>query len=199
MLQRGFPYPNQQREDEMLAILMADGAGPEWVSLFLAALGGWVLRAVGDRISQKRVFDHRLRLEKEYTLYTEVWDAVFELRRSVGQLVSPLGTTADVSHSDDVLDAFNICQERVRRGEPFMSSKVYDPAREIVKLAREIVDNERRQRNSPENPAKGRRETTKEKSIAKGLTLDEESKEAFERIESLFDEVKVAIRKRISP
>ncbi len=59
----------------------------EIVWFLFGAFLGWFGKVIQDRISAKRLFDHRIRLEKEYSLYSDLWDKLFELR---AQLVSLL-------------------------------------------------------------------------------------------------------------
>ena len=70
-------------------------------------------------MSETTLFDHRLRLEKEYELYTSLWDKLFELRRAVGQLVAPLSDGGVVCHAEQCRALFSAYQELVRKGEPF--------------------------------------------------------------------------------
>ena len=102
---------------------------------------GWFLKVLSDRMSEKKLFDHRIRLEKEYELYSDLWDKLSELRRAVGQLVEPLSSTSLVRHDKDVINLFNAYQAAVRKGEPFMSSCVLNPASKIATLSRKIISN----------------------------------------------------------
>jgi hypothetical protein len=135
-------------------------------------------------------------LEKEYALYSDLWDKLFELRRAVGDLVNPLSGTAAVQHGKEALERFNAYQAVVRKGEPFMSPSVYAPAREIVKLARRIIGNIGDHESLSEYAAKGGRA---EAVVEKRMRLDEDSDAAFQKSENLFQEVATAIRHRVYP
>ena len=161
---------------------------------------GAILTALTTRMSQRTMFDHRLRLEKEYELYTELWDKLFETRRAIGQLALPLSGTASVSYSDDqILEAFNAFQRVVRKGEPFMCSSVYDPANKIATLARSIIGNVGRQKELGNRRSDNLSIETDERLADKQFQLDESNDVAFKQIEELFQQVSKAIRHRVRP
>jgi hypothetical protein len=160
---------------------------------------GWFLKVLSDRMSEKALYDHRLRLEKEYGLYSDLWDKLFELRRAVGQLVEPLGSTSEVRHDEQTLDLFNAYQAVVRKGEPFMSTSVFGPARQIATLARKIIGNVGEQQSLHERRAMQLNIDTDEKLATEQVCLDEENGAAFKEIEELFQGVARAIRLRVSP
>ena len=158
---------------------------------------GWFLKVLSDSISQETLFDHRLRLEKEYGLYSEMWDKLFDLRRAIGQLVEPLGSTADVRHDNDLLPIFNAYQSAVRKGEPFMRPSIYDPARKIAHLARQIISDTGKQ-GEIEKRRKGNVGTSEdEKPADQQISLDNRADLAFKDIEQLFQQVAKAIRQRV--
>ncbi len=160
---------------------------------------GWFLKVLADRMSQRKLFDHRLRLEKEYGLYADLWDQLFELRRAVGQLVSSLGSPGNVDHSAQVWEHFNCYQEAVRKGEPFMSESVYCPAREVVTLAWQIRGNAKEYQSINERRARGQ-STEDDEALADGqFKLEEDNEAAFEKIDDLFKTIGKAIRRRVSP
>jgi hypothetical protein len=169
------------------------------VIAIVALVIGWSLKVLSDRMSQKALFDHRLRLEKEYGLYSDLWDKLFELRRAVGQLVKPLGTSGEPCAARQILDLFNVYQAAVRKGEPFMSASIFDPAREIATVARRIIDNVGNQRSLEERREKGLNSRTDEKCVTEQIRLDDENETAFKEIEVLFQRVAQAIRLRVTP
>jgi len=160
---------------------------------------GWFLKLFSDRVSRKTLYDHRLRLEKEYGLYSDLWDKLFELRRAVGQLVESSGSTRYVGHDEQVLDLFNAYQATVRKGEPFMNTSVFGPARQVVTLADEIIGNVGKQQSLDERRAKQLNSESDEKLATQQVRLDEKSDTAFKEIEELFQSVAKAIRLRVSP
>lgn len=162
---------------------------------FIGFVIGWLVKLLSEYISDKRLFDHRIRLEKEYGLYSNLWDKLFELRRAVGLLVGLLGGTNVVSHDEDVIPAFNACQAAVRKGEPFMDTSVFGPALKIVGNASKIIANFGKQESHHKNSEK---EPSSE-SIEMDKRLDEENNAAFKEIEKMFQNVAKAIRYRVRP
>jgi len=160
---------------------------------------GWFLKVLSDRMSEKALYDHRIRLEKEYGLYSDLWDKLFELRRAVGQLVEPLSSTSEVRHDEQTLELFNAYQAAVRKGEPFMSTSVFGPAKEIATLARKIIHNVGKQQSPRGRCARGLNSEADETCATKRIRLDEENDAAFKEIEELFQSVARAIRLRVSP
>jgi hypothetical protein len=163
--------------------------------IFLVLLGGtlgWLATLVTNRISSNADFANRFRLEMEYDRYCDLWEKLFRLRRSVADLHGSLEGRRYVSHKEEIDQAYNAYQQAVRNGEPFMSKSVYDPARAIVMLSIRIINNcdkilELEQHSD--------RETTADKCIA----LDHDSDAKIQEIESLFENVSAAIRKRVTP
>lgn len=158
---------------------------------------GWLLKVFSDRMSQRTTFDHRIRLEKEYGLYCDLWDKLFELRRATGQLVEPLGSANTVRHDKDFFDLFNAYQGAVHKSEPFISTAVFDPASKIATLARRISSNigereslsgERRSHGADSEWLGNERERLREENAA-----------AFNEIETHFRATATAIRQRVSP
>lgn len=172
---------------------------PLLLTIFGGAIG-WFLKMLADRMSEKRLFDHRIRLEKEYGLYSDLWDKLFELRRTVGQLVEPLSSTSEVRHDERTLKLFNAYQATVRKGEPFMSASVFIPARKIVEIARTIMNNVGKQQSFSESCGKAPNPEVHDQRLANNRhNLDEENETAFKEIEELFQNVAIAIRRRVSP
>ena len=157
---------------------------------------GWFGKVLQDHISEKRLFDHRIRLEKEYALYSDLWDKLSELRRAVCQLVDPLSSTGVVRHDEHVLELFNAYQAAVRKGEPFMSTSVFDPARKIATIARKIISSVGERQTLSESIAKG---ANSDWVVTEQRKLDNENKIAIKEIEGLFQSVATAIHRRVSP
>ena len=185
----------------MLLAAAAD-ADISWVTVGLTAGSiafGWLLKALTDWVSQRRLFEHRLRVEKEYELYSDVWDKLFEMQRAVGQIVQPFGSTANVQHNEDVIQAFNAYQSSVRKSEPFMKSSIYKPARKIVELAGEIIGNVRSQKRIEEQRTDHISISQDQELADKQIELDNDSDAKFEEIKHLFEQVAQRIRQRVSP
>jgi hypothetical protein len=188
----------------MLIVLHAEGTAVGHALLdllvpLLALIVGWLLKTLSDRRSQKREFDHRLRLEKEYGLCSDLWEKLFELRRSVGQLVESLSNTSAVRHDEKVPELFSACQATVRKSEPFLPHEVYDPARQIATLAREIISNHGKQEQIEDQRRNATGAANDEKLANKLIELDRKNDEKFKALEVLFQRVKQAIRDRVTP
>jgi len=115
---------------------------PVLLNAVIAIFGGiigWFLKVLANRMAEKSHFDHRLRLEKEYGLYSDLWDKLFEFRRAFGQhnqFRNSVSSTGSVRHDEHILEWFNAYNKVVDNGEPFMSTTVFDPARKILKIGR---------------------------------------------------------------
>lgn len=160
---------------------------------------GWFLKVLADRMSQRRLFDHRLRLEKEYGLYADLWEKLFELRRAVGQLATPLGSPGIADHSTQVEDHFNAYQAAVRKGEPFMTESVFCSAREVVTLARQVMKNDGKQQDIAELRRRDQSSEKDDERAEAQLKLEEDNDVAFKKIDGLFQTICQAIRRRVSP
>lgn len=169
----------------------------ETLIAILSLILGWCLKVLSDRMSERTTFDHRVRLEKEYGLYCDLWEKLFELRRAVGQLVNPLSSTSAVPHDKDFVGLFNAYQAAVYKGEPFMSKAIFDPAGEIVTITRKIGDNiGKHERLSGERLAYG---SDSEAWVEERERLREENGAAFKEFERFFQAVGIAIRQRVAP
>ena len=134
--------------------------------------------------------------EADLRLYPDLWEKLFELRRAVGQLVESVSSTSVVRHDKDFIDLFNAYQTAVSKGEPFMSKSVFDPARKIVTLAREIHGNiGEKESLSDERQTRG---ADSEWLANERGRLDEENIAAFKEIDRLYQEVEIAIRRRVT-
>lgn len=179
--------------DEILAATSAIGG----------IIVGWALHELSNRWSARRLFDHRVRLEKEYSLYVDLWEKLFELRRNLGAVFETVSTAGGLPPSDDsITECFNACQAIVRKGEPFMSSLVFVPAREIVTLAREIINNlgKIRALNRRDEAVRIRPDTdAEEKRAETKIQLEDENDVSFQRLEELYEHVSRAVRARVTP
>ena len=159
---------------------------------------GWFLKVLSDSKSQMMLFDHRLRLEKEYGLYSDLWDKLFELRRAVGDLIASLRTTNTVRHSEQLPELFNAYQQVVHKGEPFMSPSIYGPAREVVTLVRTIIDNVKDQQHIKNRREKEPSAAADKKCADELIRLNKENKSAFRSIEDLYQQIAKVIRHRVT-
>jgi len=192
----------------MQLLLAAEGAAPSPVFVYVLAplvvavivsLLASLLTLRAARMSEKRLFDHRLRLEKEYGLYSDLWEKLFDLRESVDKLVWPCGAEACRPDDEHALEALSAYQAAIRRGEPFMRTEVYEPAWQIMMLAQDIV----RKRGKQNRIAAGR---ARGGDAEEGRKLEDEEDALFQKnaaaqvqMARLFNQVKEAIRQRVSP
>lgn len=151
---------------------------------------GWGLKTCSEFWSQRRLFDQRLRLEKEYQLYIELWDRFFELRRTLGTAISPCTHTEDMPDDEHIRSHFNDYQSVVSRGEPFYSRAIYRLVREVLLPSRKIVKNCQQIANLKQQQADNRVEINR---------LEDENKESYELVDSNFDKTSAEIRKRAGP
>jgi hypothetical protein len=171
----------------------------ESIMFFGGTVLGWFLKLIADQFSASRHYDHRFRLEKEYERYCDLWDDLFELRRSVVQLVDSLGDTSDQPHSDQAIPLFNEFQQSVHKGGPFMSESVNVPARNMATTVRKLCKNFGKQKALEARRTEDVK-FEKDEAIAERLwQLDEENTAALEDIERLYKDVSQAIRNRVTP
>lgn len=154
---------------------------------------GWCLAVARDRLTHKRLFDHRLRLEKEYELYCALWAAMHKLRRDVGALVMPLSTNQP--DLDAAISSFNKYQDVVRTGEPFFPSRILKPARTACTLARDIIDNMKLLHTS--RPAHSPHPVDKDPALREQRRS--ESEDAFRKFDRCYEDAKNQIRSRLMP
>ena len=129
-----------------------------------------------------------------------MWDKLFELRRAVDQLVTGLSST-NVVHFDEkeVMQFRNAFQAAVRKGEPFISKSVYEPARRVVKIVGDIFFNVDQQEKLNERRAEKLDPQTDEKIAGDILKLEKENIAALKDVERLFQDVSHAIKDRVMP
>jgi len=110
--------------------------------------------------------------------------------RSVGQ--------ADDSGWQEFRVAFNEYKDLLRKHEPFVYVDIYEPARQIEKLGREIAHQTQCIARLAAEGERRKLGPTKDEVIADRLVQAKHEREAAaEQIEPLFDQVKQAMRKRI--
>jgi hypothetical protein len=166
--------------------------------LVLGGLIGWLGRFWADRMQRRELFDHRLRLEKEYQIYAELWDRLFEFKRSMHDAFDSVkGGNVETSWPQ-LADTFNAFQAVVRRNEPFMAPRVFGPANEIVTLGHRIESMHKRLQRLEERRRRITDDEAAEKAAEKQCAADTEQERAMDEIDRLFSEVRDAIRQRIT-
>ncbi|MCH8840855.1 MAG: hypothetical protein IH831_09330 [Planctomycetes bacterium] len=110
-----------------------------------------------------------------------------------------MSSTSDVRHEEQTPDLFNAYQEAVRKGEPFIATTIFEPAREIATLVRTIMNNTGEHQALDQERARGLNDQADEKIADEQINLDDENEAVFERIEDLFQQVSRAIRRRVTP
>jgi hypothetical protein len=169
----------------------------ELAMLLLGSLLGWFGRVRADKIQRRGLFDHRLRLEKEHETYADLWERLFEFRRTAHRIVDPLQEGIQGNPQQEFVEAFNAFQGVVRRNEPFIVPQVYEPARAIVAQGWAIVAASKQIRMLDEHRSVVRDCGSHEPIANKMMEEDKEQQEALEEIDPLFPQVKDAIRQRI--
>jgi tRNA-dihydrouridine synthase len=172
---------------------------PDLVVNLVAALGVGPLigTAVGAYLARKSAWGlerQRRQLEKEYEVYAMLWDALFEMVRTIANV--PLSIGSHVVPMEKIVEAFDAYQLVVRRSEPFVSDSVFKPARRIVTLGRKIFGNDWKIEQIQKLREKMDFETD-QNYAEKQFLLDEESNEFLKEIEELRKGVLAAIRARI--
>ena len=137
-----FSRRQDNARDAMLLTLATVEQQSDIPTFILGILLGAAVKWLADIWLQRTQFHHQLRLEKEYGSYSDLWEALFVLRRDLGALVDPdLIPIGQLPEIDDVTRKFNAYQSIVRRGEPFMHQSVVGPARAITERGRAVIDN----------------------------------------------------------
>jgi hypothetical protein len=173
--------------------------GAFWMTTGGVVLGifvGWFLKALSDYWSANRQFEHRLKLEKEYSIYLTLWDTLFEARRAIGNLIEyPAEFYANLKLAQS---AFNEYQSVVRKHEPFISPSIYSLSRETTKLCHSIFTNAGKTTDILRMERKSdARDEVMEKLAADKGRIDEENEKTFEEIEKLFQKISQAISDRV--
>ncbi len=162
---------------------------------------GWLLAMFGrlwtERIQQGVSFDHRLRLEKEYQIYAELWDRLFEFRQIADAVVNKRPHEAVEDPRQCFAAIFDAFQAVVRRNEPFIVAQVFGPARHIVTQGRVIDAVYKRLQTLEEHRSRVKDDEADEQAAGKMCAADMEQERAMWEIDRLFPEVRDAIRQRI--
>jgi len=149
---------------------------------------GYALKTLEGRAARRQLFDHQLRLEKEYQIYAELWDRLLVLVRDTGVIVQTVGDASDAGTLEAFINEFDAYQTSVRRNEPFIHESIYGPAKRILTLGRQIHDTLRRIER-----AGNRRGTVDE------VKEEEDNQARSDEIGELAKQVNTAIRQRIGP
>lgn len=170
----------------------------ELLMLSLGGLLGWLGRFYADRLQRREQFDHQLRLEKEYQIYSGLWESLFEFRRAAHGMVDPLQDGTEDDPRQEFVSAFNSFQSVVRRNEPFIVPEVFEPSRAIVSQGWTIVSASEQLRSLAEYRDRLRDSETDERAAEKMFEEDDSQEKAVGEIDELFSQVRDAIRRRIT-
>lgn len=170
-----------------------------YIMFLIGGVLGWLGKYWADRLQRQELFDHRLRIEKEYQIYTDLWDKLFEFRRAVHGIVDTLQRDAEEDPHKRYVDTFNAFQAVVRRNEPFIYPSVYEPSRTIVEKGRTISSALQRIKSLDDYRNRIRDLDADEQAAEKQIAEDENQEQAAEQIDRLFPQVCDAIRSRITP
>jgi len=166
--------------------------------LLLGALVGWLARVWADRVQRRELFDHKLRLEKEYQIYADLWEKLFEFRRCAHGFVDPLQQGARADPWEPFVESFNAFQGVVSRNEPFIAPKVWEPARAIVSQGHVIAGAAQHHDELGQRRASIQDYEADERLADKMIDEHQKQQAAIEEVERLFPLVKDAIRHRIT-
>lgn len=169
----------------------------EVLMLLLGGLFGWLGRVYAERLHRRELFDHQLRLEKEYQIYSDLWERLFDFRIAAHGLVDSLQDRVHENAHGTFIDTFNAYQAVVRRNEPFIVPPVFQPARAIVSYGRAIAMTTLDLGELHKQRERCRDWAAADQFVDKMIGTDQEREEAVEEIDRLFEEVKDAIQKRI--
>jgi len=92
---------------------------------------------------QYRSFVHQKRFEQEFSVYVELWGAVYELGRTVRRMPKEVDTTDRAKYPENecqerFAEAYESMQEVVFKYRPFYAINVYHAARAILDEASEL-------------------------------------------------------------
>ncbi len=169
-----------------------------YIMLLIGGFLGWVGRYWADRLQRQGLFDHRLRIEKEYQIYAELWEKLFAFRIAAHGLVDPLQEGVQEDPLQKYFNAFNAFQAVVCRNEPFIFAQVFEPANAIVTQGR-VIDSARKRIKSLEEYRDRTRDPAADERVAeKQLAEDDNQQKAIQEIDRVFPQVCDAVRSRIT-
>lgn len=167
--------------------------------IVIGGLIGWAGKYVNDLFQRQELFDHRLRIEKEYQIYTELWEKLFEFRIAAHGLVDDISEAAEWKDpSDQFFASLNKFQAIVRRNEPFIHESILTPSDAIVLNGRAIANASNRVARLDEYRVKIRNPEAEEKVVEKKAATRESQRDAVKEIDEQFPKVCETIRKRMS-
>jgi hypothetical protein len=171
------------------SVLVVATALDSWLPAF-GIIVGWALKSCSDYWLHRKAFDQRLRLEKEYQLYLDLWDKLFDFRRTIGTAMNWGTHPEDMPSDDELRRVFNDLQAAVRRGEPFYSAAIATsagkttlPARQLLQNLRDIYHLNRQANDDGERVHR----------------MEDENKELFAAFEMEFNAIRTSIRQRVGP
>jgi len=137
--------------------------------------------------------------DQERQIYTELWNRLFDFRLAAHNLVDWVQDRIHEDPHGKFIATFNAYQAVVRRNEPFIDPLIYEPARAILSLGREIDEATQDLGDLQEQRDKCRGWEADEQIAEKMFKVEKEQQQAVKQIDRLFDEVKNAIRNRMMP
>ncbi len=167
--------------------------------LLLGTLFGWLLNFWADRRQRLELFDHRLRIEKEYQIYVDLWDKLFDFKIAAHDLVETLQIGAPEDPQGDYIKTFNAFNRAVCRHEPFIHPNVYEPSRTILRQGRAIIWSSQELTELQKRREHARDLTEDERVADKLIAEDQTQQVAMDGIDKEIPEVCSAIRGRIGP
>ena len=183
---------------------MIDQIGELVTSKPAIAVGAWMIGVLSkmffDRRSANTQFDHRLRLEKEYALYSELWERLCDVRRDLTAYIDPLDSPFSKPKLEEVAQRFKAYEELVRRGEPFMDFMVFEDAKSVRELADDIIKNTKIQSSTATGELFTAMTTGQVSNERADLVkrLDLENEELFALFTGLCDSIAHDIKRRVT-
>lgn len=171
------------------------------LTAFFAAAFSASFSAISTFVSQRRAFEHRVRLEHEYQIYRDLWEKLFEARRRVGQAGTPtLSDSSNVEYDEEeVVKSFNEFRTAVRKGEPFMLQSVFDHSQKIAESMLVIIRGVGKQTQIEKRQIAHWSSNLSGKDGDSLADIDNERAAAQQEIDRLFEVVARDISNRVSP
>lgn len=189
-------------------LCLATDTTPTISAILFVLLGGlltWAGQLITQRVSRTDEFDKRMRLDKEYALYGDVWEKLFNLRRAMGEYADLSFQNSDSTgnaHTKfaDVLVEY---EDSITHNEPFIHSSVLPLAQQVLDDVRQILFNERRNNRLDKQSAFACKhgETVEQGELRdqKQENLETETQHLLDNIRAGIKMISAAMRDRVGP
>jgi hypothetical protein len=167
-----------------------------------AALVTGVLALITAVLVQKIKSRSQHKSEKEEPLYRQLWAELTELRRALHNLLDDFSPEFGEVAYDKAAESFNKYKNTLRDNQPAIHNSVYEPARKIESLAREIFANLQSAKVIEDNRSPsvvGSDIEADEKRSNALIRLDGENSTTLAEIDELFERTERGIKNRVGP